>query len=60
MTSPNQGRTVRTGLKVTEVDTLRGGGQLGPVLGVMGSADSRWRVDAICQVIQPDPEPPPG
>jgi hypothetical protein len=60
MVSPNQGRTVISALRVTEVDTLRGGGQLGPVLGVMGSTDSRWRVDAYCQVIQPDPEPPPG
>jgi hypothetical protein len=52
-TSPNQGRTVISALRVTEVDTLEGGGQLGPVLGVMGSTDSRWRVDAYCQVISP-------
>lgn len=60
MTSPDEGRTVTSGLKVTEVDTLRGGGPLGPVRGVMGSADSRWRVDPYCRVITPDPEPPPG
>lgn len=58
-TSPKQGRTVISGLRVTEVDTLRGGGELGPVLGVMGSADSGWRFDPYCQVIQPDPTLPP-
>ena len=51
--SPNQGRTVISALRVTEVDTLRSGAQLGPVRGVMGSADTRWRVDPYCQVVQP-------
>ena len=36
-------------LRVNEVTTNRG-----PVLGVMGSADSRWRYDPYCQVIEPE------
>jgi hypothetical protein len=51
--SPSQGRTVISALRVSEVDTL-GGAELGPVLGVMGSTDSRWRVDPYCQVVSPD------
>lgn len=51
-TSPNKGRTVIRALRVTEVDTIEG--ELGPVLGVMGSADSRWRFDPYCQVVEPE------
>jgi hypothetical protein len=59
MASPDQGRTVISALRVTEVQTLGTPGQLGPVEGVMGATDSRWRVDPYCHLAAPEPEPPP-
>jgi hypothetical protein len=59
MDSPSQGRTIISALRVTEVQTLEGFGQLGPVVGVMGATDSHWRVNPYCQVVVPEPEPPP-
>ncbi len=41
-------------LRVDEVDTLGNPGTLGPVRGVMGSADSRWRFDPYCEVVAPE------
>jgi hypothetical protein len=52
--SPNKGRTVIRALRVDEVDTLGSPGTLGPVLCVMGSADSRWRFDPYCEVVAPE------
>ena len=47
--SPNRGRTVISALRVNEVTSNRG-----PVLGVMGSADSRWMYDPYCEVVEPE------
>jgi hypothetical protein len=59
ITSSDQGRTVINALRVTEVQTLESGAELGPVKGVMGKTDSSWRVNPYCQLVVPDPEPPP-